>query len=95
MRLSIEYSQIQVGQRRSFYTVFTGRLIALLQAGGFPWTLSTSHWELASLFFPVGSSLPWRNSKRRPMNTMYAIGAILAIGLLVYLMIALLKAEWF
>ena len=29
------------------------------------------------------------------MNTMYAIGAILAIGLLVYLMIALLKAEWF
>ena len=29
------------------------------------------------------------------MNTMHAIGAILAIGLLVYLMIALLKAEWF
>jgi K+-transporting ATPase KdpF subunit len=29
------------------------------------------------------------------MNTMYAIGAILAIGLLVYLTIALLKAEWF
>ena len=29
------------------------------------------------------------------MNTMYALGAVLSLGLLVYLMIALLKAEWF
>ncbi|ULA60876.1 MAG: hypothetical protein LZF60_270204 [Nitrospira sp.] len=29
------------------------------------------------------------------MNAMYVIGAVLSLGLLVYLMIALLKAEWF
>ncbi|MCS6296150.1 MAG: K(+)-transporting ATPase subunit F [Nitrospira sp.] len=29
------------------------------------------------------------------MNAMYVLGAVLALGLLVYLMIALLKAEWF
>jgi K+-transporting ATPase KdpF subunit len=29
------------------------------------------------------------------MNGMYLLGGILAVGLLVYLMIALLKAEWF
>ena len=29
------------------------------------------------------------------MNVMYALGAVLSLGLLVYLMIALLKAEWF
>ncbi|HXX74965.1 MAG TPA: K(+)-transporting ATPase subunit F [Nitrospiraceae bacterium] len=29
------------------------------------------------------------------MNAMYVLGGILSIGLLVYLMIALLKAEWF
>jgi K+-transporting ATPase KdpF subunit len=29
------------------------------------------------------------------MNWMYLLGGILSIGLLVYLMIALLKAEWF
>jgi K+-transporting ATPase KdpF subunit len=29
------------------------------------------------------------------MNAMYVLGGILSLGLLVYLMIALLKAEWF
>lgn len=29
------------------------------------------------------------------MNAIYALGAVLSLGLLVYLMIALLKAEWF
>ena len=29
------------------------------------------------------------------MNAMYTLGAVLSLGLLVYLMIALLKAEWF
>lgn len=29
------------------------------------------------------------------MNGLYLIAGILALGLLVYLMIALLKAEWF
>jgi len=29
------------------------------------------------------------------MHAMYGIGAVLSLGLLVYLMIALLKAEWF
>ncbi|MBA2487178.1 MAG: K(+)-transporting ATPase subunit F [Nitrospira sp.] len=29
------------------------------------------------------------------MNSMYVLGAVLSLGLLVYLMIALLKAEWF
>jgi len=29
------------------------------------------------------------------MNAMYLFGAVLSLGLLVYLMIALLKAEWF
>ena len=29
------------------------------------------------------------------MSAMYALGAVLSLGLLVYLMIALLKAEWF
>jgi K+-transporting ATPase KdpF subunit len=29
------------------------------------------------------------------MNAMYMLGGILSLGLLVYLMIALLKAEWF
>jgi K+-transporting ATPase KdpF subunit len=29
------------------------------------------------------------------MNVMYLLGGILSVGLLVYLMIALLKAEWF
>lgn len=29
------------------------------------------------------------------MNGMYLLGGLLSVGLLVYLMIALLKAEWF
>ncbi len=29
------------------------------------------------------------------MNAIYVLGAVLSLGLLVYLMIALLKAEWF
>jgi len=29
------------------------------------------------------------------MNAMYALGGIVSVGLLVYLMVALLKAEWF
>jgi len=29
------------------------------------------------------------------MNAMYLLGGILSLGLLIYLMIALLKAEWF
>jgi K+-transporting ATPase KdpF subunit len=29
------------------------------------------------------------------MNAMYVLGAVLSLGLLMYLMIALLKAEWF
>ncbi len=29
------------------------------------------------------------------MNAMYMVGGILSVGLLVYLMIALLKPEWF
>ncbi len=29
------------------------------------------------------------------MNAMYVLGAVSSLGLLVYLMIALLKAEWF
>jgi K+-transporting ATPase KdpF subunit len=29
------------------------------------------------------------------MNVMYVLGGILSVGLLVYLMIALLKPEWF
>ena len=29
------------------------------------------------------------------MNAVYVFGAVLSLGLLVYLMIALLKAEWF
>ncbi len=29
------------------------------------------------------------------MNAMYVFGGMLSLGLLVYLMIALLKAEWF
>jgi K+-transporting ATPase KdpF subunit len=29
------------------------------------------------------------------MNVMYVAGGLLSLGLLVYLMIALLKAEWF
>ena len=29
------------------------------------------------------------------MNVMYVVGGLLSLGLLVYLMVALLKAEWF
>jgi len=29
------------------------------------------------------------------MNVMYGLGAALSLGLLVYLVVALLKAEWF
>jgi K+-transporting ATPase KdpF subunit len=29
------------------------------------------------------------------MNVMYVLGGILSLGLLVYLMLALLKPEWF
>ena len=29
------------------------------------------------------------------MNVMYGLGGILSLGLLVYLMVALLKPEWF
>lgn len=29
------------------------------------------------------------------MNAMYVLGGVLSLGLLIYLMIALLKAEWF
>lgn len=29
------------------------------------------------------------------MNAMYVLGGIVSVGLLLYLMVALLKAEWF
>ncbi len=29
------------------------------------------------------------------MNVMYVLSGIVAVGLLIYLMVALLKAEWF
>lgn len=29
------------------------------------------------------------------MNAMYVLGGVLSLGLLVYLMVALLKPEWF
>ncbi len=29
------------------------------------------------------------------MNVIYVLGGILSLGLLIYLMIALIKAEWF
>ncbi len=29
------------------------------------------------------------------MNAMYALGGMVSVGLLIYLMVALLKAEWF
>jgi len=29
------------------------------------------------------------------MSTMYLLGGIVSVGLLIYLLIALLKAEWF
>jgi K+-transporting ATPase KdpF subunit len=29
------------------------------------------------------------------MNVMYVLGGILSLGLLIYLMVALLKPEWF
>lgn len=29
------------------------------------------------------------------MNVMYALGGIVSVGLLIYLMVALLKPEWF
>ncbi len=29
------------------------------------------------------------------MSTMYVLGGIVSVGLLMYLMVALLKAEWF
>ncbi|MDP1768009.1 MAG: K(+)-transporting ATPase subunit F [Nitrospirota bacterium] len=29
------------------------------------------------------------------MNAMYVLGGILSLGLLIYLMVALLKPEWF
>jgi K+-transporting ATPase KdpF subunit len=29
------------------------------------------------------------------MNAMYVVGGILSVGLLIYLMVALLKPEWF
>jgi K+-transporting ATPase KdpF subunit len=29
------------------------------------------------------------------MNVMYVLGGILSVGLLIYLMVALLKPEWF
>lgn len=29
------------------------------------------------------------------MNAMYSLGGIVSVGLLIYLMVALLKAEWF
>ncbi|MGQ0667000.1 MAG: K(+)-transporting ATPase subunit F [Nitrospiraceae bacterium] len=29
------------------------------------------------------------------MSTMYVFGGIVSVGLLIYLMVALLKAEWF
>jgi K+-transporting ATPase KdpF subunit len=29
------------------------------------------------------------------MDTMYVLGGIASVGLLIYLMVALLKAEWF
>ena len=40
--------------------------------------------------FPFGS--PTREIK---VNAMYVLGGIVSVGLLIYLMIALLKAEWF
>lgn len=29
------------------------------------------------------------------MNAMYVLGGMVSVGLLIYLMVALLKAEWF
>ena len=36
-----------------------------------------------------------RLKRNMTMNVMYVLGGILSLGLLVYLMVALLKPEWF
>ena len=53
---------------------------------------------IVAIFFccPAGSSRRWNDCKGvKAMNAMYVLGGILSLGLLVYLMVALLKPEWF
>ena len=51
--------------------------------------------SLHSSWYQAGSSRRWIDCNGRVMNLTYVLGAILSVGLLVYLLIALLKAEWF
>jgi K+-transporting ATPase KdpF subunit len=58
----------------------------------------SSIWLLRQYSFccPAGSSRRWSDCKGgAAMNVMYVLGGILSLGLLVYLMVALLKPEWF
>lgn len=64
--------------------------------GAFTWI--SCIWRLSPYFFccPAGSSRRWSDCEEVvTMNVMYVLGGLLSVGLLVYLMVALLKAEWF
>ena len=66
------------------------------KAGDSRWIPSISVSRCSSLRSPAGCSKAWIVSKKEDdMAGPYLFGGILAFGLLVYLMIALLKAEWF
>lgn len=45
--------------------------------------------------YPAGSSPCWKGYRGIPMNLMHAIGGLVSLVLLIYLMVALLKPEWF
>jgi K+-transporting ATPase KdpF subunit len=42
-----------------------------------------------------GSSRCWTDYEELTMTAMYLLGGIVSLGLLIYLMVALLKPEWF
>ena len=77
--------------------IWTTFILPSIKKGGVC-TWISSIWLSVRYFFcsPAGSSRRWNDCKGgKAMNAMYVLGGILSLGLLVYLMVALLKPEWF
>jgi K+-transporting ATPase KdpF subunit len=55
---------------------------------------SGTHYPVPDAFHGVGSR-PRRASRGKTMNPLYLLAGIIAIGLLLYLVLALVKPEWF
>lgn len=82
-----------------FDTVFTlrgvGFFVETNWQGGAHWTFSISAVRFFSLRFQAGCCTGWIDFKEDSMTALYFVSGLVVLGLLVYLMVALLKPEWF